>query len=105
MALGDKVARLSSEAGRGLGQIARAGKDGIGEAATKLRPAQREEAAAPPAGLEQLLAREEVAVRNIQGPAPDLTQVEHWNGRATRVERECQDVWISVGAVSIKKKN
>src|SRR3546814_11873353 len=67
-----RSARLSSEAGRGLGQIARAGKDGIGEAATKLRPAPREEAAAPPSGLEQLLAREEVEVRTIKGPAPDL---------------------------------
>jgi len=82
LALGDRVARLSSEAGRGLGevadktkaglgQVARAGKDGIGEAATKLRPAAREEAP-PPSGLEQLLAREEAEARAVRGTAPDL---------------------------------
>lgn len=84
LALGDKVARLSSEAGRGLGEvadktktglgdIARAGKDGIGEAASKLRPAPREELAPPPSGLEQLLAREEQEVAETARPAaPDL---------------------------------
>lgn len=83
MALGDKVARISSEAGRGLGEaagktragighVARAGKDGIGDAAAKLRPAPREEAAPPPSGLEQLLAREEAAARKAPAAAPDL---------------------------------
>lgn len=77
MALGDKVAKISSEAGRGIGevagktkagigqvagQVARAGKDGIGDAANKLRPAA-EELAPPPSGLEQLLAREEAEAR------------------------------------------
>ena len=66
MAIGDKVSRLSREAGRGLGEVAdkakagignaaRAGgetiRDGIGGAATKLRPAPREELAPPPSGL------------------------------------------------------
>ena len=59
LALGDKVARISSGAGRGIGQVARAGKDGIGEATAKLRPAPRAEPAPPASGLEQLLAREE----------------------------------------------
>nr|WP_246427084.1 thioredoxin domain-containing protein [Sphingopyxis panaciterrulae] len=83
LALGDRVARLSSEAGRGLGevadktkaglgQVARAGKDGIGEAATKLRPAPREEAPPPPSGLDQLLAREEAEARAAKSAAPDL---------------------------------
>ncbi|MBL8649024.1 MAG: thioredoxin domain-containing protein [Sphingopyxis sp.] len=69
MALGEKVGKLSSDAQRGLGEVAgkagdalgqaaKAGKDSLGEAATKLRPAPREEAAPPPSGLEQLLARE-----------------------------------------------
>ncbi|WP_260581284.1 DsbA family protein [Sphingopyxis sp. PET50] len=69
MALGEKVGKLSSEAQRGLGgvagkagealgQAARAGKDSLGEAATKLRPAPRNEPGPPPSGLEQLLARE-----------------------------------------------
>lgn len=87
MALGDKVAKLSSEAGRGLGEVAdktRAGvvdiaktgsesiRDSIGDAATKLRPAPREELAPPPSGLEQLLAREEAAARQAVSGAPDL---------------------------------
>lgn len=88
MALGDKVAKLSSEAGRGLGEVAgktRAGvvdiakasgeslRDGIGDAASKLRPAPREELAPPPSGLEQLLAREEAAAAQASAPAaPDL---------------------------------
>lgn len=87
MALGDKVARLSSEAGRGLGEVAdktragigsaaRAGsesiRDSIGEAATKLRPVPREEAPPPPSGLEQLLAREEAEARAAGPAAPDL---------------------------------
>ena len=91
MALGDKARKLSSEAGRGLGEVAgktRAGvidiakagtesiRDGIGEAATRMRPAPREEPAPPPSGLEQLLAREEAAARQTEqqaGPAtPDL---------------------------------
>ncbi|WP_283419895.1 thioredoxin domain-containing protein [Sphingopyxis sp. Geo48] len=89
MAIGDKVSRLSREAGRGLGEVAdkakagignaaRAGgetiRDGIGGAATKLRPAPREELAPPPSGLEQLLAREEAGARIAEAPAaaPDL---------------------------------
>ena len=87
MALGDKVAKLSSEAGRGLGEVAdktRAGvvdiakagseslRDSIGDAATKLRPAPREELTPPPSGLEQLLAREEAAAREAVSGAPDL---------------------------------
>lgn len=90
LALGDKVAKISSEAGRGLGEVAgktkagignvaKAGseslRDTIGEAATKLRPA-REDVAPPPSGLEQLLAREEqeaAAVAADSRPAaPDL---------------------------------
>lgn len=74
MALAEKVSKLSSEAGRGIGDVAgktkagignaaKAGKDSIGEAATKLRPAAREEPTPPPSGLEQLLAREEAEVR------------------------------------------
>lgn len=83
MAIGDKARKLSSEAGRGLGEvadktragvgtIARAGKDGIGEAATKLRPGPRAEPPPPPSGLDQLLAREEAADRMNQPAAPDL---------------------------------
>ncbi len=87
MALGDKARKLSSDAGRGLGEVAdktRAGvgnmakagseslRDSIGDAATKLRPAPREEPAAPPSGLEQLLAREEAAARQAEPGAPDL---------------------------------
>ncbi len=89
MALGDKVAKLSSEAGRGLGEVAgktKAGvvdiakasgeslRDGIGDAASKLRPAPREELAPPPSGLEQLLAREEAAAKAEATAAatPDL---------------------------------
>ncbi len=87
MALGDKARKLSSEAGRGLGEVAgktRAGvvdiakagsesiRDSIGDAATKLRPAPREEPAPPPSGLEQLLAREEAAARQTDPGAPDL---------------------------------
>lgn len=87
MALGDKVARLSSDAGRGLGEvagktkagvvdIAKAGteslREGIGEAATRLRPAPREELPPPASGLEQLLAREEAAARTNESAAPDL---------------------------------
>nr|WP_208417819.1 DsbA family protein [Sphingopyxis panaciterrae] len=85
MALGDKVAKISSDAGRGLGevagktkagigQVAKAGseslRDSIGEAATKLRPAPREEPPPPPSGLEQLLAREEAAARAAEQAAP-----------------------------------
>ena len=87
MALGDKVSRLSSEAGRGIGEVAGKTKAGIshvakagseslreqiGEAATKLRPAAREEAGPPPSGLEQLLAREEAEARVAEASAPDL---------------------------------
>ena len=88
MALGDKVSKLSSDAGRGLGEVAgktRAGigtitkagtesiRDSIGEAATKLRPTPREDAPPPPSGLEQLLAREEAAARQAKPiSAPDL---------------------------------
>lgn len=88
MALGDKARKLSSEAGRGLGEVAgktKAGvvdiakasgeslRDGIGDAASKLRPAPREELAPPPSGLEQLLAREEAAAAQANAPAaPDL---------------------------------
>jgi len=87
MALGDKVAKLSSEAGRGLGEVAdktRAGvvdiakagseslRDSIGDAATKLRPAPREELTPPPSGLEQLLAREEASARQAVSGPPDL---------------------------------
>ena len=87
MALGEKARKLSSEAGRGLGEvadktrtgvshIAKAGtdsiRDSIGEAATKLRPAAREELAPPPSGLEQLLAREEAAARAAEPATPDL---------------------------------
>jgi protein-disulfide isomerase len=88
MALGEKVGKLSSDAQRGLGdvagkagealgQAARAGKDSLGEAATKLRPAPRAEAEPPVSGLEQLLAREAreeaAAVSATTRPAaPDL---------------------------------
>ncbi|MBA3940026.1 MAG: disulfide bond formation protein DsbA [Sphingopyxis sp.] len=87
LALGDRVAKISSEAGRGLGevagktkagigQVAKAGteslRESIGEAATKLRPAS-EEIAPPPSGLEQLLAREEQeAAVAVRPAAPDL---------------------------------
>ncbi|WP_411340400.1 thioredoxin domain-containing protein [Sphingopyxis sp. J-6] len=85
MALGEKVAKMSSDAGRGLGEVAGKTKAGIeqaakagsesligsiGEAATKLRPAPREEPAPPPSGLEQLLAREEAAARAAEPAAP-----------------------------------
>ncbi|KTE16762.1 thioredoxin domain-containing protein [Sphingopyxis sp. H115] len=88
MALGDKARKLSSAAGRGIGQVAgktRAGvadvarasgeslREGIGDAASKLRPAPREEPAPPPSGLEQLLAREEAAASEAKVPTvPDL---------------------------------
>ena len=88
MALGEKVGKLSSDAQRGLGdvagkagealgQAAKAGKDSLGEAATKLRPAPRAEAEPPVSGLEQLLAREAreeaAAVSATTRPAaPDL---------------------------------
>lgn len=87
LALGDKARKLSSEAGRGLGevagktragvgQIARSGSESIkgslGEAATRLRPAPRAEDAPPPSGLEQLLAREEAAAQQAAPAAPDL---------------------------------
>lgn len=88
MALGEKVAKLSSEAGRGLGEVAdktkagigsaaRAGgeslRDSIGDAASKLRPAPREELTPPPSGLEQLLAREAAEAQDAEiRSAPDL---------------------------------
>jgi len=83
MALGEKVGKLSSGAQRGLGEVAgkagdalgqaaKAGKESLGEAATKLRPAPREEAAPPPSGLEQLLAREEAEAAAAKPAAPDL---------------------------------
>ncbi|MBJ7501032.1 MAG: thioredoxin domain-containing protein [Sphingopyxis sp.] len=89
MALGDKARKLSSEAGRGLGEVAgktKAGvvdiakasgesiRDGIGDAASKLRPAPREELPPPPSGLEQLLAREEAEAKAAAtaAAAPDL---------------------------------
>jgi protein-disulfide isomerase len=87
MALGDKARKLSSDAGRGLGEVAERTKSGvgqiaksgsesirgsIGDAATKLRPTPREELAPPPSGLEQLLAREEAAARSKDPSAPDL---------------------------------
>lgn len=84
MALGDKVSKLGSEAGRGLsdiadktksglGQVARAGKDSLEETAGKLRPAPREEVsiAPPPSGLEQLLAREEESISSAAASAPN----------------------------------
>lgn len=85
MALGDKARKLSGDAGRGLGAVAGKTKAGVadiakassetfreqlGEAATKLRPAPREELAPPPSGLEQLLAREDAEAR--AQAAPDL---------------------------------
>ncbi len=87
MALGDKARKLSSDAGRGLGEvadktrtgmgnIAKAGsdsiRDSIGEAATKLRPNPRAELTPPPSGLDQLLAREAAAARTNQPAGPDL---------------------------------
>ena len=89
MALGDKARKLSSDAGRGLGEVAgktRAGvvdiakasgeslREQLGDAATKLRPAPREEMAPPPSGLEQLLAREEAEAKAAatKAAAPDL---------------------------------
>ncbi len=89
MALGDKARKLSSDAGRGLGEVAgktRAGvvdmakasseslREQLGDAATKLRPAPREELAPPPSGLEQLLAREEAEAKAAATAtaAPDL---------------------------------
>ncbi|QCB53385.1 disulfide bond formation protein DsbA [Sphingopyxis sp. PAMC25046] len=85
MALGDKARKLSSDAGRELGAVAgktRAGvvdiakagseslREQLGDAATKLRPAAREDLTPPPSGLEQLLAREEAATTTAA--APDL---------------------------------
>ena len=81
MALGEKVGKLSSEAQRGLGdvagkaseaigQAAKAGKESLGEAATKLRPAPRLEAEPPPSGLEQLLAREEAEAAELAAAQP-----------------------------------
>lgn len=77
MALADKVGKISTEAGRGLsdiadktktglGQVAKAGKDSLSETAGKLRPVPQDETPppAPPSGLEQLLAREEQEERN-----------------------------------------
>lgn len=77
MALGDKVSKLGSDAGRGLsemadktksgiGQVAKAGKDSLEETAGKLRPAPREAEimAPPPSGLDQLLAREDESKKN-----------------------------------------
>lgn len=83
LALGDKVAKLSGEAGRsigevagktkaGIGNVAKAGKDSIGDAATKLRPAPREEPTLPPSGLDQLLAREAAEARAAESASPDL---------------------------------
>src|SRR3546814_20036399 len=89
MALGDKARKLSSEAGRGLGEVAGKTKAGvvdiakassdslreqIGDAATKLRPAPREAPAPPPSGLAQLLARAETAATapDPSTPPPDL---------------------------------
>ena len=83
MALGERVARISDEAGRGIGEVAgktkarigevaKAGKDGIGEAAGKLRPAPRDDTP-PPSGLDQLLAREEAEARAANmADTPDL---------------------------------
>lgn len=71
LALGDKARKLSSEAGRGIGEVAKASKASLGEAATRLRPAPEEEPAPPPSGLEQLLAREAAEARRAK-PAPDL---------------------------------
>src|SRR5690606_28177599 len=92
MALGDKARKLSSEAGRGLGEVAGKTKAGVvdiakaggeslreqlGDAAIKLRPAPREELAPPPSGLEQLLAREEAEAKAAAtaAAAPDLPLV------------------------------
>lgn len=87
MALGAKARKLSRDAGRGLGEVAdrtRAGvadlakasseslRESIGDAATRLRPAPREEPAPPPSGLEQLLAREDAAAEAKAPAAPDL---------------------------------
>ncbi len=89
MALGDKARKLSSEAGRGLGEVAEKTKAGVvdiaktgsenlreqlGDAASKLRPAPREELTPPPSGLEQLLAREEAEAKAaaVASAAPDL---------------------------------
>lgn len=87
IALGEKVGKLSSDAQRGLGdvagkagealgQAAKASKESLGEAATKLRPAPRIEAGPPPSGLEQLLAREAqeaaAATAATKPAAPDL---------------------------------
>ena len=88
MALGDKVAKISSDAGRGLGEVAgktkagigqaaRAGteslRDSLGDAATKLLPIPHEDLPPPPSGLAQLLAREEAAEQAVErSNAPDL---------------------------------
>lgn len=87
MALGDKARKLSSDAGRGLGEVAGKTRSGVadlakasgeslrgqlGDAATKLRPAPREEPVPPPSGLEQLLAREDAAAATKAPAAPDL---------------------------------
>lgn len=89
LALPQKLSKLSSDAGRGIGEVAgktkagignaaRAGtdslRDSIGEAATKLRPTPREEPAPPPSGLEQLLAREEAEAHAAEpaSATPDL---------------------------------
>lgn len=83
LALGDRMARLSSGAGKGLeevasrtrsgiGQVAKAGKDSVSDAASKLRPASHEDMSPPPSGLEQLLAREEAETARTRASAPDL---------------------------------
>ena len=97
MALGDKAQKLSSDAARGLGevagktragigQVAKAGteslREQIGDAATKLRPAPREDAPPPPSGLEQLLAREEAEARAAE-PSTGATDLPLFAGEPT----------------------
>jgi protein-disulfide isomerase len=79
MALKDKVAKLAGGAGRGLGSVAdrtrsgivsaaKAGKDSLDEATSKLQPPPAE---APRSGLDQLLEREQ-AKADTRPSAPDL---------------------------------
>lgn len=79
MALGDKISKVASGTGRGFGAVAdrtrsgistaaKAGKNSLGEAASKLNPAPP---AAPSSGLDQLLEREQ-AKADTKPIAPDL---------------------------------
>ncbi len=78
LALGEKITKVAGGTGRGLGAVAdrtrskiataaKAGKNSLGEAASKLNPAPP---AAPSSGLDQLLEREQA--KTDTKSAPDL---------------------------------